>query len=200
MPKSTSVYAIPFCISYHLNITTPEVLYPFCCRWESWLWLREVEQFAQSHTASKVGVEIKKPSLLDTGMLPSLPHHTSTSSLRWVKLTLGRAGDMFVEWGPSWRHSGRYICCCLIQILIHGILSAPLNWYCLNIIPNFVKVSQPSTDLCSVPGAGISPGSSDLDHGFPWIGWERLLYPLGTLRSLPPILQCGILTKHFYLW
>ena len=75
MPKSTSAYDISFCISYHLNITTPEVLYPFCCRWESWLWLREVEQFAQSHTARKVRVEIQKPSLLDT----EIPSFSTTS-------------------------------------------------------------------------------------------------------------------------
>ena len=164
------------------------------------LWLREVEQFAQSHTASKVGVEIKKPSLLDTEMLLSLPHHTSTSFLRWMKLTLRRVGDMFVEWGPSWRHSWRCICCCLIQILIHGILFAPSELMLPKYHSKPCKSLQASTDLCRVPGAGISPGSSDLDHGFPWIGWESLLYPLGTLRSLPPILQCGILTKHFYLW
>lgn len=62
MPKSTSAQ-VPFCVSYHLSITTPEVLHSFCCRWESWPWLREVEQFAQSHTASKVRIEIQNPSL-----------------------------------------------------------------------------------------------------------------------------------------
>ena len=62
MPKSTSAQ-VPFCVSYHLSITAPEVLHSFCCRWESWLWLREVEQFAQSHTASKVRIEIQNPSL-----------------------------------------------------------------------------------------------------------------------------------------
>lgn len=142
------------------------------------LWLREVEQFAQSHTASKVGVEIKKPSLLDTGMLPSLPHHTYPLPLRWMKLTLGRVGDMFVEWGPSWRHSWR--CMLLFNPNTHSW--DPLYPSKL-ILPKYhskpVKSPRLPQICAEFQGAGISPRLLWFDHGRPELA-ESLLYPLST--------------------
>lgn len=154
------------------------------------LWLREVEQFAQSHTASKVGVEIKKPSLLDTGMLPSLPHHTSTSSLRWMKLTLGRVGDMFVEWGPSWRHSWR--CMLLFNPNTH-------SWDPL--CPSKLILPKYHSKPCkSLPGFHRSVQSSRGWH-LPRLLWSRSRLRLNWLRE--PLVSSGhseVSTSNSTMW